>query len=69
MKNIAVFYGGKSVEHDISVITAMQAMVNLGNNYNVYPVYIKPDGTFITADNLMSAETYLDFEIMSKILE
>ena len=61
MKNIAVFYGGKSVEHDISVITAMQAMVNLGNNYNVYPVYIKPDGTFITADNLMSAETYLDF--------
>lgn len=41
MKNLAVFYGGKSAEHDISIITAMQVMNNLDKNkYNVVPVYI-----------------------------
>lgn len=62
MKNIAVFFGGKSVEHDISVITALQAIKNLGKDYNVIPVYIKTSGNFITAKNLTEPQTYLDFE-------
>ena len=60
MKTIAVFFGGKSVEHDISIITAMQAMRCL-KNCCVVPVYIKPDGSFVTGDNLDQPQTYLNF--------
>ena len=39
--NIAVFFGGRSTEHEISVISANQAMAALDSEkYNVIPVYI-----------------------------
>lgn len=60
--NIAIFYGGKSVEHDISVITALQTMNNMPSKYNVYPIYIKADGKFVYAKNLNDGKTYLNFE-------
>lgn len=65
MKNIAVFFGGKSVEHDISIITAMQAIKGL-KNYNIFPIYIKPDGKFYTGENLCDAKTYLNFNKYAK---
>lgn len=46
MKNIAVFFGGKSVEHDISVITGMQAAGVMKGKYNIYPVYVGRNGEF-----------------------
>ena len=54
MKNVAVIFGGKSVEHDISIITAMQTMKNL-KKYNVLPIYILPNGKFVTGKNLKDA--------------
>ena len=60
MKTIAVIFGGKSVEHDISIITAMQALKNV-NCYKVLPIYIKSNGKFVTAHNLTKPETYLDY--------
>ena len=65
MKNIAVFFGGKSVEHDISVITAMQAIKGL-KNCNIIPIYIKSDGKFCTGENLCDAKTYLNFSRFAK---
>ncbi len=62
MKNIAIIYGGKSVEHDISVITALQTMANLPKNYILIPVYIKIDGKMVTADNLNQKEIYLNYQ-------
>ena len=62
MKNIAVIFGGKSVEHDISVITALQAMANMPKNYYIFPIYIKPDGVMVTADNLSQKEVYLNYK-------
>ena len=29
MKNIAVFFGGKTVEHDVSIVTAQQLIQNI----------------------------------------
>ena len=45
MPNVAVFFGGRSSEAEISVITGMYA-VNLlrGTRYRVLPVYLPPDG-------------------------
>ena len=61
MLNIAVFFGGKSVEHDISIITAMQVIRSL-KNYNVLPVYILPDGRFLTGNKLKKSQSFLNFK-------
>ncbi|MDY3095639.1 MAG: hypothetical protein SOW53_04490, partial [Eubacteriales bacterium] len=47
--NIAVFFGGRSCEHDISIITGVQVLNALGDGYRVLPVYMK-DGGFYTSD-------------------
>lgn len=49
--NIAVFFGGRSCEHDISIITGVQVLNALGDGYRVLPVYMK-DGGFYTSDNM-----------------
>ena len=61
MKNVALFFGGKSVEHDISIITAMQACANVPQNYKLIPIYIMPNGEFVLADNLCDPKIYLNF--------
>jgi len=50
MKEIAVFFGGKSNEHEISVITGMYC-VNLlrGAGFGVSPVYLSRDGDMYLA--------------------
>ncbi len=57
MLNIAVLLGGRAVEHEVSVITGMQAMENLNKNkYNIIPVFISKDGKMSTG------ECYRDFK-------
>ena len=62
MKTIAIVFGGKSVEHDISIITALQMMNLMKVKYDVFPVYIKIDGHMCTADNLTEKNIFLDYE-------
>lgn len=50
MENIAVFFGGKSTEHDISIISASMAIKVLKNEFNVLPIYITKDNKFYTGD-------------------
>ena len=46
---VGVFFGGKSVEHEISVISAVQAMLAFDTEkYDVVPVYISKDNRFFT---------------------
>ena len=48
-KNIGVFFGGCSVEHEVSIISALQVIKNIDKNkYNVVPVYISQDGVWYT---------------------
>ena len=59
MQNIIVFYGGKSSEHDISILTAIQTMKNMNKDkYKVYPVYITQDNNFIIPKNYLDVKTY-----------
>ena len=38
---IGVFFGGKSVEHEVSIITALQAIENIDKNkYDIVPIYL-----------------------------
>ncbi len=59
MQNIVIFYGGKSVEHDISVLTAISVMNNLNKNrYKIFPVYLTRENKFIMPANYQKIDIY-----------
>lgn len=56
---IALLFGGQSVEHEISIITALQAFDALDTSqYEVIPVYISPKGPWYTGAPLFKKSTY-----------
>lgn len=60
---IGVFFGGKSVEHEVSIISAMQVIENLDSEkYDVVPVYISKDNRFYTSELLTRIEEFKDLE-------
>ena len=64
MKNIAIIFGGKSCEHDISIITALQAISHLNKSkYNIYPIYITQTGEWMYTKN---AKTPQDFKPLTQ---
>lgn len=67
---IGVFFGGSSVEHDVSIITAVQAMEHINKDkYDVVPVYIDKERNFYTGHILKDIETFKDFKSMKKYLK
>ena len=62
-KNLAVFFGGRSCEHDISIITAMQTLAHIDREkYKVYPIYITRTGEWCLAENLTLPDQFKDFK-------
>lgn len=58
---IGVFFGGRSTEHEISVISANQAMAAIDKDkYNVVPIYITKQGRWYTGDALCDVKNYRD---------
>lgn len=53
--NIAVVFGGKSTEHEVSVISALQAIENIDKEkYNIIAIYMDKKGDFyFSKDNLL----------------
>ena len=65
--NIGVFFGGRSTEHEISVISANQAMAAIDREkYDVTPVYITKDGHFYTGEALTDVANYKDIKTLLK---
>ncbi len=60
MINLAVFFGSRSVEHEVSIITAVQAMTVLreDTNLKVIPVYIDKSGDWYTGEHLFDINNY-----------
>lgn len=59
--NIAVFFGCRSVEHEVSIISAVQAMRAINREkYDVTPVYVAKDGIMYTGEKLFEIENYRD---------
>lgn len=57
--NVAVFFGGRSTEHEISVISANQAMAAMdAEKYNIIPVYISKQGHWYTGEPLRDVKNY-----------
>ena len=65
--NIAVLFGSRSCEHDVSIISAMQLMEAAKTaGFTVTPIYISRDGMWYTGDALNNVETFRDFNPMGK---
>jgi len=68
--NIGVFFGGRSTEHEISVISASQAMHAIDRNrYNVTPIYITKEGKWYTGEALFNVSGYRDIPALLKQCE
>lgn len=65
--NIGVFFGGRSTEHEISVISANQAMHAINtDSFDVTPIYITKQGRWYTGDALMDVKNYKDISALLK---
>ena len=65
--NIAVLFGSRSCEHDVSIISAMQLMEAAKDaGFDVTPIYISRDGMWYTGEALLNVETFRDFNPMGK---
>ncbi len=56
MKTVAVFFGGKSNEHEISVITGLLAVNLLREKYRVVPVYLSQSGEWYSSEKMRSVD-------------
>lgn len=56
--SVGVVFGGRSVEHDVSIVTAHQAMAALSPTHRVVPVYITKDGKWLTSPALNDLEVH-----------
>lgn len=67
---IGVFFGGKSVEHEIAIITANQAISSLDRDkYEIIPIYISKNGKMYTGEKLFDLKEYRDLDKLVKSCE
>jgi len=60
-KTVAVIFGGRSTEHDVSIITALVSVIKpleLAGGYRVVPIYISREGRWYSDDKLKDIKLY-----------
>jgi D-alanine-D-alanine ligase len=55
---VGVVFGGRSVEHDVSIVTAHQVMAVLAAEHKVVPIYVTREGRWLTAPALNDLAVY-----------
>ena len=61
--NVGVIFGGRSVENEISVLTAIQAMEAINTEkYDITPIYISKEGRWYTGEALRQSSNYKNME-------
>ena len=64
---VGVFFGGKSVEHEISIISMIEATLRLNEEkYEIVPIYITKQGVMYTGEDLLDLEMYRDIPVLLK---
>lgn len=57
--SLAVFFGCRSVEHEVSIISAVQAMASMDREkYDIHPVYVTKEGEMVTGTDLFDIECF-----------
>ncbi len=68
MKNLVVAFGGESCEHDISCITAVQAMMAVDRKkYRVIPLYVDKSGRCFSSSKLATISGIKGFSKKDKL--
>ena len=68
--NVGVVFGGKSVEHEISIISAVEAMGYMDEfKYNVIPIYIDKNNIWYTGNHLKDIINYRDMALVKRYLK
>src|SRR5699024_10921292 len=66
-KNIGVIFGGNSVEHEISIITAVQAMENIDKDkYNPIPIYMTKKGCLYSEQSFFDINNFKNIDELLK---
>lgn len=66
MKTIAVIFGGRSTEHDVSIVTAISSVIKpleLTKQYRVEPVYISKEGEWFWDQKLKDIDLFRSGDI------
>ncbi|MDR0649231.1 MAG: D-alanine--D-alanine ligase [Synergistaceae bacterium] len=64
---VGVFFGGRSVEHEVSIISAIQAINAFdASKYDVTPVYCARDGSMYVGERVARIEEYRDIPLLVK---
>lgn len=64
---LGVIFGGETVEHEVSIISALQAIQNLDEDkYDVVPIYISKNREWYTGHMLRDIEVFKDFDNLKR---
>ena len=64
---VGVIFGGTTVEHEVSIISAVQAINSLNaEKYDVYPIYVSKDRTWYCGKMLDDIDIYRDFDNLKR---
>ena len=64
---VAMFFGGKSVEHEVSVISGIQAYLSMDTEkYEVTPVYMTKKNEMYVGEDIGKIESYKDINALLK---
>lgn len=64
---VGVIFGGVTVEHEVSIISAVQAMKHIDEEkYEIIPIYIGKDKEWYTGKSLRNIEIYSDFDLLKR---
>lgn len=70
MINLAVIFGGRTAEHDVSIISGTQFIENVDKSkYNVLPIYISRKGEWYYGKQLADAKFFLNPDFSQKGIE
>ena len=64
---VGILFGGVSVEHEVSIISALQAIKNMDlNKYEIIPIYIDKKGVWHTGEILKDINIYKDMDELKR---
>ena len=64
---VGVIFGGETVEHEVSIISAIQAIEHMDQEkYEIIPIYIAKDRSWYTGKMLLEIDSYQDIELIKK---
>jgi len=64
---VGVIFGGESVEHEVSIISALQAINKIDEEkYEIVPIYITKDREWYTGEMLRDIDVYRDLDLIKR---